>query len=340
MKFPRDYRVISALYCTLFCSAIASAAEVEDHKKLIEVAQKEGILVFYTSMDAGDARSLTEAFQKKYPFIKTDLFRGGREAVFSRFALERKARRFVTDVVSVGEFHVLEMKKQGLLTSYASPEAQAFPQDFRDPQGYWTCVYLTVAVLAYNTNKVKIDELPRKYEDLLNPKWKKRMALDANEERWVPGLIQSMGRDKAVSFLKALAQQDVYIRRGRSLLTQLLLAGEFDVQIVAYWHEVNRLMKQKAPIGWVGIEPAVTGAPQLSLVDKAPHPNAARLFIDFVLSAEGQGTIAKLGRVAARQGIKPEGYPENLKLFLPNPELVAAQLEENRKLYESLFSKK
>ena len=166
------------------------------------------------------------------------------------------------------------------------------------------------------------------------------MALDANEERWVPGLIQSMGRDKAVSFLKALAQQDVYIRRGRSLLTQLLLAGEFDVQIVAYWHEVNRLMKQKAPIGWVGIEPAVTGAPQLSLVDKAPHPNAARLFIDFVLSAEGQGTIAKLGRVAARQGIKPEGYPENLKLFLPNPELVAAQFEENRKLYESLFLKK
>ena len=166
------------------------------------------------------------------------------------------------------------------------------------------------------------------------------MALDANEERWVPGLMQSIGREKAVNFLKALAQQEIYIRRGRSLLTQLLLAGEFDVQIVAYWHEVNRLMKQKAPIGWVGIEPAVTGAPQISLVDKAPHPNAARLFIDFVLSAEGQGTIAKFGRVAARQGVKPEGYPEKLKLFFPDAELVAAQLEENRKLYESLFLKK
>ena len=195
-------------------------------------------------------------------------------------------------------------------------------------------------MLAYNANRVKAQELPRGYEDLLNPKWKKRMALDANEERWVPGLMQSIGREKAVNFLKALAQQEIYIRRGRSLLTQLLLAGEFDVQIVAYWHEVNRLMKQKAPIGWVGIEPAVTGAPQISLVDKAPHPNAARLFIDFVLSAEGQGTIAKFGRVAARQGVKPEGYPEKLKLFFPDAELVAAQLEENRKLYESLFLKK
>jgi iron(III) transport system substrate-binding protein len=338
MKFARA-SFLTAFFWTLFAAAIAEAAEPEDRKKLVELAQKEGNVVFYTSMDAGDARLLTDAFQKKYPFIKPDFYRAGREAVFSRFALEQRAGRYVTDVVSVGEFHMLEMKKQGLTTRYASPEMKAFAQDFKDPQEYWTCVYLTVAVLAYNTNRVKPDELPQRYEDLLKPQWKKRMALDANEERWVPGLIQTMGRDKAVNFLKALSQQEIYIRRGRSLLTQLLLAGEFDVQIVAYWHEVNRL-KEKAPIGWVGIEPAVTGAPQISLVTKAPHPNAARLFIDFVLSAEGQGTLAKLGRVAARQGIKPQGYPEKLKLFLPNAELVAAQLEENRKLYESLFLKK
>jgi len=332
--------VVCALLLAVFCATFVTAAETDDRKKLLEAAQKEGNVVFYTSMDAGDARTLTEAFQKKYPAIKPDFFRAGREAVFSRFALEQKAGRFVTDVVSVGEFHMLEMKRQGLITRYASPEMQAFATEFKDPQGYWTCVYLTVAVLAYNTNRVKAEELPRRYDDLLNPKWKKRMALDANEERWVPGLMQIMGREKAVNFLKALAQQEIYIRRGRSLLTQLLLAGEFDVQIVAYWHEVNRLMGQKAPIGWVGIEPAVTGAPQVSAVAKAPHPNAARLFIDFVLSAEGQTLMAKLGRVSARQGVKPEGYPEKLKLFLPNAEIVAANLEENRRLYESLFMKK
>ncbi|MBM2804911.1 MAG: Extracellular solute-binding protein [Deltaproteobacteria bacterium] len=340
MNIWRKVFSFHALVLLLFWSTLAKAAESEDRGKLVDMAHKEGSVVFYTSMDAGDARSLTQAFQKKYPGIKTDFYRAGREAVFSRFALEQKAARYVTDVVSVGEFHVLEMKKQGLITRYLSPEMQAFAPEFKDPQGYWTCVYLTVAVLAYNTNRVKPEELPRRYEDLLSPKWKSRMALDANEERWVPGLMQSMGRDKTVNFLKALAQQDIYIRRGRSLLTQLLLAGEFDVQIVAYWHEVNRLMKQKAPIGWVGMEPAISGAPQISLVTKAPHPNAARLFIDFVISAEGQGIIAKLGRVAARPGIKPEGYPEKLKLFLPNAELIAAQLEENHKLYESLFLKK
>lgn len=318
----------------------AEAAESAGRANVIELAQKEGQLVFYTSMDAGDARLLTQAFQKKYPGIKADFYRAGREAVFSRFATEQKAGRYVTDVVSVGEFHTLEMKKRGLSTRYASPEMSAFSPEFRDPQSYWTCVYLTVGVLAYNTRRVKADEVPRRYEDLLQPKWKGRMALDANEERWVPGLMQTMGREKAVSFLKALAQQDIYIRRGRSLLTQLLLAGEFDVQIVAYWHEIARLLRDKAPISWVGIEPAITGAPQISLVAKAPHPNAGRLFIDFVISAEGQNLIANLGRVAARPGIKPEGYPDRLKLFLPNAELVAAQLNENHKLYESLFLKK
>jgi iron(III) transport system substrate-binding protein len=340
MKVFRTNFLFKVLAWSFFCTTLVNAAEIDDRKKLVDAANKEGNVVFYTSMDAGDARSLTQAFQKKYPGIKTDFYRAGREAVFSRFSVEQKAGRFVTDVVSVGEFHILEMKKQGLITRYPSPEMQAFAPEFKDPQGYWTCVYLTVAVLAYNTKRVKPDEAPRRYEDLLSPKWKGRMALDANEERWVPGLMQTMGRDKTVSYLKALAQQDIYIRRGRSLLTQLLLAGEFDVQIVAYWHEVNRLMRDKAPINWVGMEPAISGAPQIAMVSKAPHPNAARLFIDFVISAEGQGIIAKLGRVAARPGIKPEGYPEKLKLFLPNAELVAAQLDENHKLYESLFLKK
>src|SRR5262245_8505827 len=302
MNVCRAAASICALVWLISWLGVADGAESEDRKRLVELAQKEGQVVFYTSMDAGDARLLTQAFQKKYPAIKTDFYRAGREAVFSRFAVEQKAARYVTDVISVGEFHTLELKKQGLSARYASPEMAAFAPEFRDPQGYWICVYLTVAVLAYNTRRVKPDEAPRRYEDLLNAKWKGRMALDANEERWVPGLMQINGRDKTVSFLRALSQQDVYIQRGRSLLTQLLLAGEFDVQIVAYWHEVNRLMRDKAPINWVGMEPAISGAPQIAMVSKAPHPNAARLFIDFVISAEGQGIIAKLGRVAARPG--------------------------------------
>jgi len=170
MKLSRPGFLVNFITWSFFCSTLVNAAEIDDRKKLVEAANKEGNVVFYTSMDAGDARSLTQAFQKKYPGIKIDFYRAGREAVFSRFSLEQKAGRFVTDVVSVGEFHVLEMKKQGLITRYLSPEMQAFAPEFKDPQAYWTCVYLTVAVLAYNTRRVKPDEAPRRYEDLLNPK--------------------------------------------------------------------------------------------------------------------------------------------------------------------------
>ena len=231
------------------------------------------------------------------------------------------------------------MKKQGLITRYPSPETQAFPQEFRDPQGYWTCVYLTVAVLAYNTRRDKRRSAAR-VRRFAQSKWKGRMALDANEERWVPGLMQSIGREKTVNYLKPLAQQEIYIRRGRTLLTQLLLAGEFDVQIVAYWHEVNRLMRQKAPIGWVGIEPpsAARHRSAWSRRRRIPMPHGCLSILSSPLRVReslpsSDGWPRDLG--SNRRGIR-----RSSSFFFPNAELVAAQLDENHKLYESLFLKK
>ena len=323
----------------LCATSIGRGAEPESGANL-DAAKREGRMVFYTSMDTGDARALVNGFEKKYPLIKTDVFRSGREKVFTRFSLEQKAGRHAADVISVGEFASLELKNQRLIAPYPSPENRAFPEDFKDPEHYWYAVYLNAGVLAYNTKRVKKEEAPRTYEDLLHPRWKKRMALDANEDRWVGGLVQYWSRDKTAQFLRGLAQQDLYIRRGRSLLTQLLLAGEYDVQIVAYWHEVSRLQKEKAPIGWAALEPVVTGSPQVSLAAKAPHPNAGRLFVDFVLSAEGQRILADLGRVSVRPGVKPENYPDGLKLFMPKAETLLQQLDENHRLYDSLFLKK
>jgi iron(III) transport system substrate-binding protein len=339
MSFRARSRWGVALLAAAWTGLLVCPAGSQDRAGLLEGAKREGKIVFYSSMDTRDAAALLTRFEKQYPFIKGDLFRSGREKVFARFSLEQKAGRHAADVISVGEFASLELKKQRLIAPYPSPESRVFPEEFKDPEHYWYAVYLNAGILAYNTKRVKKEEAPQTYEDLLHPRWKKRMALDANEERWVGGLVQYWGRDKTVRFLKALAQQDVYIRRGRSLLTQLLLAGEFDVQIVAYWHEVSRLQKQKAPIGWTALQPVVTGSPQVSLAAKAPHPNAGRLFVDFMLSAEGQRVLADLGRVSARPGVKPEDYPDGLKLFMPKAERLLQQVEENQRLYDSLFLK-
>jgi ABC-type Fe3+ transport system substrate-binding protein len=170
-------------------------------------------------------------------------------------------------------------------------------------------------VTAYNTTRVKRDELPKRWEDLLHPRWKARMVLDQNEDRWFANMLYLMGEKKGMEFMQSLAKQDVAIRGGRSLITQLLSAGEFDLQIVAYWYRPHLMKKQGAPVDWIGMEPAIIALHPISVVEKTPHPNAARLFIDFALSDEGQKVFLQRGREPAKPGLRPEGYPGTLRHF-------------------------
>jgi iron(III) transport system substrate-binding protein len=305
-------------------------------RRLIEAGKKEGKLVFYTSVETEFARALTAGFEAKYPFIKTDIFRSTHDKILSRMNVERKTGTFTADVVSVGEFETYHMQKMGFIAVYKSPFAAAYPEGFKDPNGYWTDLYDNLIVTAYNTTRVKRDELPRSYEDLLHPRWEGRMVFDENEDRWFANMLHLMGEKKGMQFMQSLAKQEVAIRRGRSLATQLLGAGEFDLQIVAYWYRPHLMKKKGAPVDWVGIEPAIVALHPISVIEKAPHPNAARLFIDFALSEEGQKIFVQRGRESAMPGMKPDGYPAHLKVF-PSRVQLAERLEEYSRRYRELF---
>lgn len=325
--------------CLLIASllgSVAYGANSDSERRLIEGAQKEGKMVFYTSVSTEYARALTLGFERKYPFIKTDIFRSGHEKILSRLNVEQKTGRFTADVVSVGEFEAYHLRKMGLIAPYKSPSAAAFPEGFKDPEGYWTDLYDNLIVMAYNTQKVKRDEVPKRYEDLLHPRWKGRMGLDTHDERWFANMLYLMGEDKGMALMEGLAKQEISMRRGRTLNTQLLLAGEFDLQITAYWYRVHLLKQSGAPIDWVAVEPVIVALHPISLAAQAPHPNAARLFIDYVLSSEGQEVFAKKGRVAARPGIKPQGFPGHLR-FAPSRVELAEKLEDYTRRFESLF---
>lgn len=327
----------AAVLCLLawfFSSAIGRCAEFSGG--LVEGAKKEGKMIFYTSVETEFARSLTSAFETKYPFIKTDIFRSTHDKIFSRMNLERQTATFAADVVSVGEFETYHLRKRGFITPYRSPSAAAYPEGFKDPDGYWTDLYDNLIVTAFNTTRVKREEIPKRYEDLLHPRWKGRMVLDQNEDRWFANLLYLMGEKKGMEFMRALAKQDIAIRGGRSLVTQLLTAGEFDLQIVAYWYRPHLIKKKGAPVDWVGFEPAIVALHPISVVDRAPHPNAAKLFIDFALSDEGQGIFSQRGREPAKPGLKPEGYPSHLKVAPSRVEL-AEKLQEYNRQYEALF---
>lgn len=303
---------------------------------LIEGAKKEGKMVFYTSVETEFARALTSAFEAKHPFVKTDIFRSTHDKIFSRMNVERQTGTYTADVVSVGEFETYHMQKKGFIAPYKSPFAAAYPDGFKDPNGYWTDLYDNLIVTAYNTTRVKREELPKRWEDLLHPRWKGRMVLDQNEDRWFANMLYLMGEKKGMEFMQALAKQDVAIRGGRSLVTQLLSAGEFDLQIVAYWYRPYLMKKQGAPVDWLGLEPAIIALHPISIVEKTPHPNAARLFIDFALSDEGQKVFLQRGREPAKPGLRPEGYPVNLKGF-PSRVQLAEKLDEYSRQFRTLF---
>jgi iron(III) transport system substrate-binding protein len=303
---------------------------------LVEAAKKEGKMVFYTSVETEFARALTVAFEARHPFIKTDIFRSTHDKILSRMNVERQTGTYTADVVSVGEFETYHMQKKGFIAPYKSPFAAAYPDGFKDPNGYWTDLYDNLIVTAYNTTRVKRDELPKRWEDLLHPRWKGRMVLDQNEDRWFANMLYLMGEKKGMEFMQSLAKQEVAIRGGRSLVTQLLSAGEFDLQIVAYWYRPYLMKKQGAPVDWIGMEPAVIALHPISIVEKAPHSNAARLFIDFALSDEGQRVFLQRGREPAKPGLRPEGYPVNLKGF-PSRVQLAEKLDEYGRQFRALF---
>ena len=191
---------------------------------------------------------------------------------------------------------------------------------------------------AYNTTRVKKEELPKSYDDLLHPRWRGRMALDKNEDRWFANMLHIVGEKKGIALMQALAKQEVAIRSGRSLITQLLAAGEFDLQIVAYWYRPHLLKKQGAPVDWIALEPSLVALHPISSIDHAPHQTAARLFIDYALSQEGQKLFASRGREPARPGIRPDGYPSHLKV-IPSRVELAEQLANYTRRYEELFVK-
>ena len=305
-------------------------------QQLIEGAKKEGQMVFYTSVETEFARALTSGFEAKYPFVKTDIYRSTHAKILSRMNVERRTGTYTADAVSVGEFETYHLQKMGFISVYKSPFVADYPEGFKDPSGYWADLYDNLIVTAYNTTRVRRDELPKRYEDLLHPRWKGRMVFDENEDRWFANMLYLMGEEKGMELMRGLAQQRVAIRSGRSLATQLLSAGEYDLQIVAYWYRPHLMKKQGAPVDWMGMEPALVALHPISVVSRAPHLNAAKLFIDFALSEEGQKIFVQRGRESARAGMKPEGYPSHLKVFPSRVEL-AEKLEEYNKRFRSLF---
>ncbi|MGH7769202.1 MAG: ABC transporter substrate-binding protein [Candidatus Binatia bacterium] len=318
--------------------AQAAPSAQAQQAKLIEGAKKEGEMVWYTTTTLDQSQQVVQAFQKKYPFIKATLFRTGGGPMLNKIMTEDRGGLNAWDVlVGRGEM-VLPLRDRKLLAAYISPERKGIYPDLADKRGIWTAWYVNAYVLGWNTKLVKKEDVPKTYEELLNPKWKGgQISVDNEAYGMLQGLIGIWGKEKAVAYFKRLAAQDPVPKRGNTERVQLAVAGEYPL-IIAYNQTIERMVQRKAPIDWLPLEPAVVQVNPAMVAAKAPHPNSARLFMDFVLSKEGAEMLRGFSRIPVRNDVDPDpprlfrGY----KRVIESPEGYK-NFDETVKLYLDIF---
>lgn len=319
--------------------ATISSSQAAQDPKIIEAARKEGEVIWYTTITIDQSKVVVDRFQKKYPFLKPIVYRSSGAPLMTKVLTEARAGLFGFDVVGGRGEMIIAFKEKNLLASYLSPERTTIDPDLFDKDGYWYTYYVVPSALGYNTNLVKKDEIPNTYEALLQPKWKgKKISIDSTAYLLLQGLSAVWGKEKAVAYMKQLAAQDPILTRGSTERVTMAGAGEFPL-LIAYAHTIERAKVTGVPMDWIPLEPALVEIDPLMIGSKAPHPNAARLFLDYLLSQEGQSMLVEFQRIPVRRDIDPvparlfRGYkriverPDDYKYFT-----------ENVKLFEEIFN--
>jgi iron(III) transport system substrate-binding protein len=314
-------RIATALFSVLtawfLLTSVPKAATVE------ESARAESEVVLYSSLNNEQIVTLVDAFKKKYPTIKPSFYRATSERVLQRVITETRAGRFAVDVFTSAGFQVQLMKEAGFTQRFVPPEASAYDDGFKDPDGHWINVHSLLNTMGYNTQLVRPNEAPKKYDELLAPKWKGRIGVNLQDPEWYVNLQRRMGKEKARGFLKALAAQQPGLRDGHNITAQLLAAGEFHVVTNTYAHSVARIKGQGGPVQYVFDEPVITYVHPVALAKSAPHPNAGKLLMSFILSADGQRMLRDQGRIPGHREIDPKVFPlRQVKLLASDPGLA------------------
>ena len=304
-------------------AALAKLPAAERQARLIEGAKKESGLVWYSSTTAEDALALTKKFHEQHPSIQINHFRSSSEKLLERILAESRANAFKADIVSLPELELSLMIKRKLLARHQGAENALYPTESKDPRGYWTGLYTSAWVAAYNTKLVAKDQVPRTYKDLLNPKWKGNIAVDNEPYSWyvisLAYLEKRDGKEAAADYMKKLAAQQIQWRKGHSLIGQLMAAGEFPLAAELQVHTVERAKATGAPLEWSaldGVIPISRVGAAVTSTGNSVYTSA--LFYDFLLSRAGMETIRASRRVPTRPDVTaPYLKPYKLLPFEP-----------------------
>jgi iron(III) transport system substrate-binding protein len=306
-------------------------------EKLVAGAKKEGELTIYTSSQSNDIGAVAKAFEAKYG-VKVNLWRAGSEKVLQRAVTEARGGRHTVDILETNGPEMEMMHREQILQAVKSPHLVDLIPAARRPHGEWVGTRLNVFALAYNTRLVKKEELPKSFADLTHPRWKGRLGIEADDQDWLAGVMAQLGERKGTQIFREMVKTNgISVRRGHTLLTQLVVSGEVPLALTVYNYKAEQFKNQGAPIEWFSIGKAVARPNGVGVARRAPHPHAAVLFYDFEIGEEGQRILAKRDFVPTNRRIDT---PLNrMPLELVDPKVMLDEHDKWTKLYEELFLK-
>ena len=338
---------LRSLFATFLLAAAASGAlaqarndEVYRYQgadreaRLVQRAKQEGTLVLYTSLAPTESKPLAEAFEKKYG-VKVELWRALSDKVLQRVVTEAQGNRHAVDVVETNGPEMEAIAREKLLAEVHSPYLADLPEGSIRPHRSWYPDRLNFFVVGYNTQKVKPEELPATYEGFLDPKWKGRIGVEATDSEWMAALVKQWGEARGMDFFRKLAAMKPDVRKGHVLMAQLVATGEIPVGLTMYNANIESLRKKGAPIGLAPVQPVIARPQGIGVARNAPHPAAALLFVDFVLSPEGQKLYESMGRVPASTKVKSE--LNNFPFVMTDPDVVLNESKKWEAIWNQLF---
>jgi iron(III) transport system substrate-binding protein len=338
--------------CIAWCAAVAliggcASARAAD-ATLYQAAKQEGEVVWYTALIVTQAvRPLIAAFNKKYPGIEVRYARADSGPTAIKIMTEARAGRVQSDVFD-GIDTTPPLVQAGLVEPYMPAEADKYPPELKDPMGRWNALVLYFLTPAINTNLVSKQDMPSTPRDLLEPKWKGKMAWStgaaAGAAVYVGSVLRLMGEDNGMAFLRALSKQDIVNldATNRAILDQVIL-GEYPIALNIFNHHAVLSARKGAPVAWLQLAPISGLVHSIGLTRNAPHPNAGKLLIDFLTSQAGQRTLAEveylpaMPLVAAKTpAVKPEAG--GFKAIMLSPDTVTQNRDRWVAIKKELFN--
>ncbi len=338
-------RMVAALAAAVSVGAAMADAPLFDYQgpdrmdRIVAAAKKEGALTFYTTIAERDLRPIVDPFEKRYG-IQVNIWRAGTDKVLQRTVTEARAHKYDVDAIHYGSPEMEALAREKILAPIASPVQKDLRPGSVPRHRMWAATILSVWVQAYNTNLVKKQELPKKYADLLDPRWKGKLGIEAKDDDWFAEVVQIMGGEpKGLDFFRELvAKNGISPRHGHTLLDNAVISGEIAMALTVYNYMPEQAKRKGAPVDWTVIEPAVARSNAIGVAAHAKHPNAALLFYEYLLGPEGQEAMAKLDYVPTNVHVKSP--LSGVKIIQTDP---IRSLDEDQKwsrLYDEIVLKR